>query len=174
MASLAMLFRFHLVSFLRDRRGRLALEPQHWSANGVGRWSSKVLAVWLCSWKCFVPFAFPGWICLAAQVVQAPTPGLKQVSALLYLCIQFFLCWISHLGMFWLDFHVGDTCISILRSNFLWIPAGILIYLYKTKKKKNSFQCLQYLAAIDRLKWNTREIDRSMGWIYSLFINIFI
>lgn len=37
MASLTMLFRFHYMGFLKDRKGRLTMEPWQ-TANKVGRW----------------------------------------------------------------------------------------------------------------------------------------
>lgn len=42
MAGLTMLFHFHYMGFLRDRKRRLTLEPCQ-TANKVGKWSNKVL-----------------------------------------------------------------------------------------------------------------------------------
>lgn len=42
MASLAVLFRLHFMGFLRDRRGRLTVEPSQ-TADKFGRWSEKVM-----------------------------------------------------------------------------------------------------------------------------------
>lgn len=42
MAGLTMLFRFHYMGFLRDRKGRLTAELCQ-TANKVGRWAKRVL-----------------------------------------------------------------------------------------------------------------------------------
>lgn len=106
MASLAMLFRFHHMGFLRDRRGRLTVEPFQ-TANKAGRWSQKVVYIAeyciKCECRCVVFFRLSlGWI-----FVKTPAQKLKPVHNV----NSFISRWLSFLQLdCWFLLITGYSC----------------------------------------------------------------
>lgn len=109
MASLAMLFRFHFMSFLRDRRGRLTLESHH-TANRVGRWSSEgYRKMWLQMFYAFRNF----W---GLDLIKTPAVLLHSVHNFSSFVSRY---WVSLLIYCWSLLIISSS--SWIQTCFGWV-----------------------------------------------------